>query len=215
MFGTWRLNSELARQIAGYGSSGHLRRFRKNEVLYEQGTRSTKFYFLVSGLVQVSMVRVDGVEVVLEYMGPNSICGEGAAFDGLPRFSRAVAVEATEAIEFDAARLEKVIAQNPDFAMALLKVTSLKQRVLAVKLEHLASREPEGRIMDLFRRIQQMFGREHPRGKLLTTRLTHEQIGAMTGTSRVTVTRVMRALREADRIDIVNGHVLVKSSSDE
>ena len=69
--------------------------------------------------------------------------------------------------------------------------------------------------MDLFRRIQQMFGRDHPRGKLLTTRLTHEQIGAMTGTSRVTVTRVMRALREADRIDIVNGHVLVKSSSHE
>lgn len=209
------MNPELARQIMEQASSGQLRVFRKNEVLYEQGTTSTRFYFLLSGLVQVSMVRVDGVEVMLEYMGPDSICGEGAAFDGLPRFSRAVAVEATEAIEFDAARLGKVLAENPNFATALLRVTSLKQRVLAVRLEHLASREPEGRILDLFRRIQEMFGKDHPRGKLLTTRLTHEQIGAMTGTSRVTVTRVMRALREADKIEIVNGHVLVKSSSDE
>ena len=211
MLGTWRIDPELARQIMGHASSGQPRRFRKNQAIYEQGTTSTKFYFVLSGLVQVSIVRVDGVEVVLEYMGPETICGEGAAFDRLPRFSRAVAVEETDTIEFDAARMEKVFAQHPQFASALLRVTSLKQRVLAVRLEHLASREPEGRIMDLFHRLQEMFAIDHPGGKLLITRLTHEQIGAMTGTSRVTVTRAMRTLREANQIDIVEGHILVKT----
>jgi CRP-like cAMP-binding protein len=215
MLGTWRIGPDLARQIMGHASSGHPRRFHENEALYEQGTKSTKFYFVVSGLVQVSMVRIDGVEVVLEYMGPDTICGEGAAFDGLPRFSRAVAVDETETIEFDAARMENVFAQHPEFASALLRATSLKQRVLAVRLEHLVSREPEGRIMDLLRRLQEMFAVDHPDGKLLVTRLTHEQIGAMTGTSRVTVTRAMRALREADKIDIVDGHVLVKAARTE
>ena len=215
MLGTWRIGPDLARQIMGHASSGHPRRFHKNEALYEQGTRSTKFYFVVSGLVQVSMVRIDGVEVVLEYMGPDTICGEGAAFDGLPRFSRAVAVEETGVIEFDAVRMENVFAQHPGFASALLRTTSLKQRVLAVRLEHLVSREPEGRIMDLLLRLQEMFAVDHPAGKLLVTRLTHEQIGAMTGNSRVTVTRAMRALREADKIDIVDGHVLVKAARTE
>jgi CRP-like cAMP-binding protein len=214
MLGTWRIGPELARQIMGHASSGHPHRFRKNQVLYEQGSKSTKFHFIISGMVQVSMVRIDGVEVVLEYMGPDTICGEGAAFDDLPRFSRAVATEDTDTIEFDAARMEKVFSQHPGFASALLRATSLKQRVLAVRLEHLVSREPEGRIMDLFRRLQEMFAVDHPAGKLLVTRLTHEQIGAMTGTSRVTVTRAMRALREADKIAIVDGHVLVKSADE-
>ena len=198
----------------GQASAGQPRRFRKNEALYEQGTKSTKFYFVVSGLVQVSIVRIDGVEVVLEYMGPDTICGEGAALDGLPRFSRAVAVEETYAIEFDATRMGEIFAQHPEFASALLRATSLKQRVLAVRLEHMVSREPEGRIMDLFRRLQEMFAVDRPGGKLLITRLTHEQIGAMTGTSRVTVTRAMRALREADKIDMVDGYVLLKTPHD-
>jgi CRP-like cAMP-binding protein len=215
MLGTWRINPDLARQIMGQASSGQPRRFRKNEALYEQGTRSTKFHFVVSGLVQVSIVRIDGVELILEYMGPETICGEGAAFDGLPRFSRAIAVEETDTIEFDAARMEKVFAQHPEFASALLRVTSLKQRVLAVRLEHLASREPEERIMDLFHRLQEMFAINHLGGKLLVTRLTHEQIGAMTGTSRVTVTRAMRTLRDGNKIDIVDGHILVKTSRNE
>jgi len=213
MLGTWRIDPALARRIVGLASCGRPRKFRKNEVLYEQGTVSTKFYFILTGLVQVSILRVDGVEVVLEYMGPETICGEGSAFDGLPRFSGAVAVEDTQTIEFDAARMEEVFKHHPEFASSLLRVTSLKQRVLAVRLEHLASRRPEVRIMDLLERLQEMFAIDYPGGRLLVTHLTHEQIGAMTGTSRVTVTRSMRVLRDQKTIDIIDGHILVKAPS--
>jgi CRP/FNR family cyclic AMP-dependent transcriptional regulator len=211
LLGTWKIDSLLIRQITQQASWGRRRKFRKNEMLYEQGTTSTKFHLVVDGLVQVSIVRVDGVEVVLEYMGPETILGEGAAFDGLPKFSSAVAVEDTETIEFDAAKMEAVFKQHPEFAAALLRVTSLKQRVLAVRLEHLASRKPEGRIMDLLHRLQEMFAIDYNGGRLIVTQLTHEQIAAMTGTSRVTVTRAMRSLREQDQIDIIDGHILVKS----
>jgi CRP/FNR family transcriptional regulator, cyclic AMP receptor protein len=211
MLGTWRIDPVLVRRILGLAECGRPRRFRKNEVLYEQGAISTKFFLIISGLVQVSILRVDGVEVVLEYMGPETICGEGSAFDGLPRFSGAVAVEDTQTIEFDSARMEEVFKHHPEFASALLRVTSLKQRVLAVRLEHLASRKPEVRIMDLLERLQEMFAIDYPGGKLLVTHLTHEQIGAMTGTSRVTVTRSLRLLREQRTIDIIDGHILVRT----
>jgi len=215
MLGTWRINPALIHKIVGQAKHGRRRNFSKHETLYEQGTISTKFYLILSGLVQVSIVRVDGVEVVLEYMGPETVCGEGSAFDGLPRFSRAVAVEETDAIEFDAARIEDVFKLHPEFASALLRVTSLKQRVLAIRLEHLASRSPQIRIMDLLHRLQEMFAVDHPEGRLLVTHLTHEQIGAMTGTSRVTVTRAIRFLREQRQIDIIDGNILVKTSRDD
>jgi len=215
MLGTWRIDSRLIRQIIDQASCGKVRKFRKSQVLYEQGTISSKFYLILRGLVQVSIVRVDGVEVVLEYMGPETICGEGAAFDGLPKFSGAVAVEDTEAVEFDAADMQDIFKRHPEFASALLRVTSLKQRVLAVRLEHLASRRPEVRIMDLLQRLQEMFAIDYAGGRLLVTHLTHEQIAAMTGTSRVTVTRAVRLLREQDQIDIIDGHILVKATRDE
>ena len=212
LLGTWRIVSNLIRQIMPQASCGRRRKFRKHEMLYEQGTTSSKFYLVLSGLVQVSIVRVDGVEVVREYMGPETILGEGAAFEGLPKFSSAVAIEDADTIEFDAARMEEIFRQHPEFASALLRVTSLKQRVLAVRLEHLASRQPEVRIMDLLHRLQEMFAIDYAGGRLIVTHLTHEQISAMTGTSRVTVTRAMRSLRDQNQIDIIDGHILVKAS---
>jgi CRP/FNR family transcriptional regulator, cyclic AMP receptor protein len=41
------------------------------------------------------------------------------------------------------------------------------------------------------------------------TQLTHEQIAAMTGTSRVTVTRTLQRLREQGRIAMLEGHILL------
>lgn len=207
---TWRIDPALVETIVNRESAGRRRRFQPNEAIYEQGLTSSKFYFILSGLVQVSIFKEDGTEVILEFMGPNTICGEGSAFDALPRFSAAFAVEATEAIEFSANCMDEVFREHPEFASVLLRVTSLKQRVLAIRLEHLASREPEGRIMELFRRLEQMFATDHPRGRLLVTQLTHEQVAAMTGTSRVTVTRALQRLRDQGAIEMIGEHILVR-----
>jgi CRP-like cAMP-binding protein len=140
---TWRMTDALAAKLRSFEGKVRLRRFAEGEQLYRQDEVNTCFYFVKSGLVQVSIFRRDGTEVVLENMGPNALCGEGAAFDGLPRFSSAVAVEPTEALEFDTARLEVLMREDPEFALALLRLTSLKQRILALRLEHLVSNDPE------------------------------------------------------------------------
>ncbi|MBN9041445.1 MAG: hypothetical protein BGP05_02350 [Rhizobiales bacterium 62-47] len=208
--GTWRIDRQLVESLTEHAAYGRRKKFKKNEILYEQGEISSRFYFVIKGLVQISIFRVDGSEVVLELMGPDTICGEGSAFDGLPRFSSAVAIEDTEAIEFDTSKMTEIFRQHPEFATSLLRVTSLKQRVVAIRLKHLASREPQERIMELLTRLEDMFAIDHPKGRLLVTHVTHEQIAAMTGTSRVTVTRTLQRLRDQGRIGILDGHILLR-----
>src|SRR5690606_30648112 len=81
--GTWRIHRQHVEQISRHAAYGRRRKFKKDTVLYEQGDISTRFYFVLKGLVQISIFRADGSEVVLELMGPETICGEGSAFDGL------------------------------------------------------------------------------------------------------------------------------------
>lgn len=212
--GTWRLDRQLVDLLTRHAGLGRRRKFKKNTVLYEQGETSPYFYFVLRGLVQISIFRIDGSEVVLELMGPETICGEGSAFDGLPRFSSAAAIEDTETIEFDTSKMIEVFREHPEFALSLLRITSLKQRVLAIRLKHLASREPRERIMELLTRLEEMFAIDHAKGRLLVTHVTHEQIATMTGTSRVTVTRTLQRLREQGRIDILDGHILLKRKAD-
>jgi CRP/FNR family cyclic AMP-dependent transcriptional regulator len=208
--GTWRMKESLARTFRTHAHLGTRRSFAAGERLYSQGETGTEFFFILSGLVEVSIIREDGTEVLLESMGTDTVCGEGSAIDGLPRFSTAVAATDTQTIEFNARSLRELLRADPDFGADLMRVISLKQRVLAVRLEHFASRDPEDRITELLLRLADMFAENDPNGRHIRTYLTHEQIAALTGTTRVTVTRALHRLRERGLLDTREGYFLLR-----
>lgn len=202
---TWAAPAEL---IDTLRRARHLYRPRgigQGHELYRQGERSTKFFLINSGLIKISIYREDGTEVILEFMGAGTVCGEGAALDGLARFSSAVAVEKTEVLEFDTAHWTADQEGIAPVLMALMRITALKQRVLALRVEQLFSREPEGRILELFHRLAVMAPTVPASSVGLLPQLTHEHIAAMTGMTRVTVTRALHRLRSRGNITQVDG----------
>ncbi|MEQ8403230.1 MAG: Crp/Fnr family transcriptional regulator [Silicimonas sp.] len=211
---TWRMPDQLASSISKLRHLARERTFRAGEHIYGQGELSSSFYVVVAGLVQISIVRIDGVEIVLEKMGPDTICGEAAAFAEFPNFSSAVAIEPTTVLEFAAGRLPDLFREHPDFALALLRLTSLKQRVLALRLEHMVSNNPEERVLELLTRLGQMFGTSHAKGNMVRTRLTHEMIAAMTGVSRVTVTRTLKRMRQSGSLHLDDGFFVISPAYD-
>lgn len=210
---TWRLPDDLAGPWLRATHLGRRVRCRKGAVVYAQGEVSTRFWFVLSGHLKVSMIRGNGDEIILEFMGRGALCGEGAAFDGIPRFSTATAWRDAELIEFDATKLRDAFRENPDLALSLLRITSLKQRVLAARLERAYAPSPEGRIGEFLLRLGELYAKPVAKGKLIQVYLTHEQIAAITGTSRVTVTRTLNRLRKAGAIDVTDGLICVIDSA--
>lgn len=197
---TWYLDESVAGPVIRAAHLGQKRTFKKGEYLYRQGEVDSRFFFVIRGRVQIFTVREDGAEFMLEMMGQWAICGEGAAFDGQPRFSSAIAQENAEIIVFDANEVARTFQQVPEFAVALLRITSMKQRVLGIRAQYLASARPESRIAELLRRLAELYGKPKDGGLMIDIALTHEQIAAMTGTARVTITRVLKRLREQGAI---------------
>lgn len=210
---TWRMEDELAERIAALEHYGRVCRFAAGAGLYAQGEPSNGFHYVKSGLVTISIIRCDGVEVVLEKMGPKTICGEASTFTQTTNFSSATAQEPTVTVRFSQHDTAKAIRADPDFAMVLLMLTSLKQRVLAERLENMASGKPEVRILDLFRRLSALFPSRHPAGVLVETRLTHELIAAMTGLTRVTVTRTIGDLRQRGIIGVEGDFYVIQDAA--
>jgi len=204
---TWAAPGNLIETLKHARGLSRARRIARGRDLYSQGEVSTRFFLIVSGLLKVSIFREDGTEVILEFMGAGTVCGEGAALDGLPRFSSASALEDTEVLEFDVADWPAAGTEATSVMMALLQVTALKQRVLALRLEQLFSREPEGRILDLFERLASVgTGGQAGEGPgTVLPHLTHEHIAAMTGMTRVTVTRALARLRQQGNIVLEGG----------
>lgn len=202
---TWAAPGDLISTLEAAEGLWRARHVARGRTLYTQGEVSTRFFLIRSGLLRISIFREDGTEVILEFMGAGTVCGEGAALDGLPRFSTATALEDTQVLEFDVSDWAGAAAAPA--MMALLQVTALKQRVLALRLEQLFSREPEGRILDLFERLAAVAapGAEAQGAGAVLPHLTHEHIAAMTGMTRVTVTRALARLRKQGTIVLEGG----------
>jgi CRP/FNR family transcriptional regulator, cyclic AMP receptor protein len=185
---------------------GETRRVGRGTVLYRQGDRQPRFFLIRSGAVEVTIADPDGEPLLLEILGPGTLFGEGAAFEDAPRYVSATAAADCELGLYDAGRMREHILREPRVALELIRLMSAKQRTLAQKLAAVAIAEPETRVRHLLRRL----AAGTADGNIA---LTHEEIAAMTGLSRVSVTRVLRAFAGEGLIVTHRGRIEVPPGS--
>ena len=133
------------------GGIGRVRRCKRGEVLYSQHQPHRYFYLLRSGFVRADMGRENGRRLTLEVMGPGSLFGEGAAFDGGLRYVDAWCVTDVVLSIYEPAEVSRA-PQGIALFESLVKIMSAKQRVLAAKLLHFAESNPELRLRQLLAR---------------------------------------------------------------
>ncbi|OAJ52052.1 hypothetical protein A6V36_18160 [Paraburkholderia ginsengiterrae] len=199
---TWHMDDATAGAWIRAAHLGRRMKFAKGAMIYRQGEFGSTFYFLLAGRIQVSIFQSDGAEFILEVMGPWAMFGESPAMDGYPRIATAIAVEDSEVVEFDIRVIIETISSRPELAISLMRIVALKQRVLASRIQYLALPKPEMRIGELLGRLTELYGEKHVHGTLIAMTLTHEQIAAMTGATRVTVTRALKRLTTVGAIEI-------------
>src|SRR4030042_4083288 len=80
-------------------------RYRKSEVIFEEGSTGSEMYLIHSGRVLLSVRRNQAKQVPLVVLNPGDFFGEMALVDDSPRSTTASAVEDdTELIVMDRAR---------------------------------------------------------------------------------------------------------------
>lgn len=177
------------------------RTIRRGTMLYAQGEAATTIYVILTGQVSMGMLNSDGQEVLIDIVGTGVICGEGAAFDGMPHFSTACALEDSEVLAVPVHQLREMMLENKEFFSMVMSTIAMKQRMLATRLAQGAHPSADARITQLLAQISQAEGP--------TVKLTHQQIGNLIGASRVTVTRAVQRLRRCGSIYYERGQYKV------
>jgi CRP/FNR family transcriptional regulator, cyclic AMP receptor protein len=173
------------------------RKFAKGASLYRQGETGSNVYVVVSGRIGIAMLGAGGQELMIDIVGTGALCGEGAAFDGLPRFSSASALEASEVLVVPVGEFCKLMSSDVELAALIAQNIALKQRTLASRLVQVAQASPEARITELLAQIS------FPDSPAIM--LTHQQIANLIGASRITVTRAMQKLRREGAVRCKRG----------
>jgi thioredoxin reductase (NADPH) len=120
-------------KLAWLGKRGRRRTVAAGEVLYEHAVRDAPFFVIERGLVEF-IDRKPGKDVYIAQADGRTFIGDIAVFTGEPTISACVAVESTDVIEFDRAKLRAMVARWPEFG----------EHVFATLLERRAWHEARG-----------------------------------------------------------------------
>jgi CRP-like cAMP-binding protein len=101
---------------------------KKGEVLFHNGEKGDKLFFIDSGLVKITLASARGREIRLAIMGPGAIIGDMSLFTDEPRTANAIAEQDTSLYEFSKTKLEQLTKEHPKiahmFQVYIIKVLS-------------------------------------------------------------------------------------------
>jgi CRP/FNR family transcriptional regulator, cyclic AMP receptor protein len=161
--------------------------------LFSRGETANGLYLVKSGVIQISNVTPDGRQTILDFYGPNCWFGEVSLLDGLPRVHDASVYEDASLIHFSAAEFEGMIAQYPEFSRALLRLTSLRLRLLLTALETYSVESLERRLANRLLLLAAAHGASSAPGILaINLHLPQEILAQLVGATRQRISQILK-----------------------
>jgi CRP/FNR family transcriptional regulator/CRP/FNR family cyclic AMP-dependent transcriptional regulator len=170
------------------------RRFPKHKTIVEEGLPGDYMYIIREGRVSVSKLSDDGREKILEFLEAGDFFGEMSLLDNAPRSASVRALVEVRVLALSRSDFLTVLRGSPDLAMAVIQELTRRLRQVDEQASSLSFQRVKERTKGLLVRLaKDESGRE---GRRATPALTHQQIADMIGTSRETVTRALKGLKE-------------------
>jgi CRP-like cAMP-binding protein len=170
------------------------RRFPKHSTVVEEGLPGDYMYVIREGRVKVTKASDDGREKIMNFLDEGSFFGDMALLTGEVRSASVKTLEASRLLALSRRDFMDLLRQSPDLALAVIEELTNRLRETNEQASSLSFQGVKERTRGLFERIAQVdvtCG-----GRRLTPALTHQQIADMIGTSRETVTRAVKQLKE-------------------
>ena len=183
------------------------RRFRRGELVVEQGSKSDALFILLNGRARVLTADARGREVILAVLQSGDYVGEMSLIDNEPH-SATVRVEVqTDMLVLGRAEFERCLPERSSLAYAILRGVVQRLRAADRQIESLALLDVYGRVA---RTLLEMAVDESG-VKIIRAKVSRQDMAKVVGASREMVSRVMKDLEARGMIETQdNGFVVLK-----
>jgi CRP/FNR family cyclic AMP-dependent transcriptional regulator len=189
------------------------RKFGRGSTIILAEQQGDAFFIIQKGRVKVSVSREGGREVILSLLGVGQVFGELSLLDGKPRSADVTATETTELIMLRRPDFLRLITEKPSIVIGLLTELAARLRKVDYKIVSLALLDVTNRVSKTLLQLASEGGEQQDQGVLLKNRPTHQQLAQMSGTTRETVTRVLRQLEEQGYIECSGRNIVILSDA--
>jgi CRP-like cAMP-binding protein len=189
------------------------RRFKRGEMLVEQGKKTNALFILLNGRARV--IKTDGKrrEVILATLQPGSHIGEMSLIDNEPHSATVCAEVQTDTLMLDGVAFARCLPENSSMVYTIMRGLVQRLRHADSKIESLALMDVYGRVARAL--LEFAVETDAPGELLIREKISRQDIAKMIGASREMVSRVMKDLEDRGLIETQDhGAILIKQKLD-
>ncbi|MDE1948959.1 MAG: Crp/Fnr family transcriptional regulator [Burkholderiales bacterium] len=184
-----------ADQAQGIADSVVKRRFRRGELVVEQGRKSNALFILLNGRARVLTSDSRGREVILAVLESGDYVGEMSLIDNEPHSATVRAEVQTDMLVLARADFARCLPENSTLSYAILRGLVRRLRNADRQIESLA-------LLDMAEEVDGQ--------KIIRHKVSRQDMAKVVGASREMVSRVMKDLEERGVIETQeNGSVVI------
>lgn len=182
------------------------RRFGRDEVIFREGEPGDTLHVIEKGRVLIQVSTVRGDKTTLSVRGPGDVLGELALFDGGRRTATVIALERTETLMLTHTSLDRLRREDARVDRFLAELLSEKLAEVTEQMMEILFVRVEKRVLRVLARLADAF----ESGRVPTTvTIRQEDLAAMVGTRRQTVSKPLKDAEAAGAISIGRGRITI------
>lgn len=182
---------------------------RKGDALFREGEEGNSLYMIIAGKIKIVRQSRDGDEMILAVLSAGDFCGEMSLLDGMSRSADAVAVEETHLYGLNRKDFLDYVMNNGTAVKAILAALCKRLRKADDFLEDIFFLNVAARLAKKLIELATNIGtREGEKGPVKLN-VTQKDIAGMIGTTRESVNKELRALREKNLIELSSKTILI------
>ncbi len=197
-------------KVKKMGTTHKFNHYKRDEFIYMPDDSASHIYMVVNGRIKIGHYLENGEEVVTSILTTGEIFGELAVAGEEKRRDFAQAVDDVIICPLTTEELKALMYDNKELSFKILKLIGLRLMKLERKLELLVFKDARTRIIEFLRDAASWKGVKVGTETMIQTRLTHQDIGSLTGTSRQTVTTILNELKEKNLINFNRKQILIR-----
>ena len=188
----------------------HVKSFSKGYMVFEEGEKRDTLYIVLKGRVKVSLFDEDGREYILDIIGKDGFFGELSLFEELSGFANVMTLEQIDLLIIRRNDFMRLLMENRDFSMSMIKELSKRLRAANEKLKSFAFLGVEGRILKYLMDIGEKSGVKIKDRIIIESGPTQVEIASACGCSRETVSRMVKSLVEKGRLSVLKKQYTIR-----
>ena len=179
-------------------SHSRRRRFPAGESLFHAGDPGQTLYVILGGKIHIRLLTPEGGMVHVASRGIGETVGEMSLVDGKPRMADAVTAEASDLLMLDRSDFLLCLERSPHVALGIMSCLADRLREAGQQLSRLQGTDVLGRVAAALLDLSRGENAEPTaRGGVLLPAFSQSDLATELGTTRESVNRCLRRLRDA------------------